>query len=47
VLQQAKSGHGQILALLGEPGMGKSRLVYEFTRSHLPVEWTVLEGVSA
>ena len=47
VLQQTKSGHGQILALLGEPGMGKSRLVYEFTRSYLPVEWTVLEGISA
>ena len=47
VLQQAKSGHGQILALLGEPGMGKSRLVYEFTRSYLPAEWTVLEGISA
>jgi len=47
VLQQAKSGHGQILALLGEPGMGKSRLVYEFTRSYLPAEWKVLEGISA
>jgi class 3 adenylate cyclase/tetratricopeptide (TPR) repeat protein len=47
VLQQASSGHGQIVALCGEPGMGKSRLVYEFTHSHLPPEWTVLEGTSA
>ena len=47
VLQQASSGHGQILALCGEPGMGKSRLVYEFTHSHLPPEWTVLEATSA
>ena len=47
ILQQASSGHGQILALCGEPGMGKSRLVYEFTHSHLPKEWTMLEGTSA
>jgi class 3 adenylate cyclase/tetratricopeptide (TPR) repeat protein len=47
VLQQASSGHGQILALCGEPGMGKSRLVYEFTHSHLPPEWTVFEATSA
>ena len=47
VLQQASSGHGQILALCGEAGMGKSRLVYEFTHSHLPPEWTVLEATSA
>ena len=47
VLEQASSGHGQILALCGEAGMGKSRLVYEFTHSHLPPEWTVLEATSA
>ena len=47
VLQQASSGHGQLLALCGEPGMGKSRLVYEFTHSHLPPDWTVLEATSA
>ena len=47
VLQQASSGHGQILALCGEAGMGKSRLVYEFTHSHLSPEWAVLEATSA
>ena len=47
VLQQANEGHGQILALMGEPGLGKSRLVYEFTHHHLPADWTVLEGTSA
>ncbi|MEX0803151.1 MAG: AAA family ATPase, partial [Candidatus Binatia bacterium] len=47
VLEQTNSGHGQILALYGEAGMGKSRLVYEFTHGHLPPEWTVLEGTSA
>jgi len=29
-LQQAKAGHGQIVAAVGEAGAGKSRLVYEF-----------------
>jgi class 3 adenylate cyclase len=26
----AKAGHGQIVAIIGEPGVGKSRLFYEF-----------------
>jgi len=30
VLEQVKSGQGQVVSLLGEPGMGKSRLLYEF-----------------
>ena len=47
VLLQANAGHGQILALCGEPGLGKSRLVYEFTHRRLPEDWTVLEGTSA
>jgi len=25
-LEQAKAGHGQIVGVMGEPGMGKSRL---------------------
>ena len=29
-LAQAKEGHGQIVGLIGEPGLGKSRLFYEF-----------------
>ena len=29
-LQQAKDGHGQIVGVMGEPGLGKSRLFYEF-----------------
>src|SRR4029450_13653031 len=36
----------QILAMVGEPGMGKSRLVHEFTRHRLPPGWLVLEGAS-
>ncbi len=29
-LEQAKEGHGQIVGVMGEPGLGKSRLFYEF-----------------
>jgi tetratricopeptide (TPR) repeat protein len=29
--EQAKSGHGQIVGVMGEPGVGKSRLFHEFT----------------
>ena len=40
----AQQGHGQVVAVVGEPGVGKSRLFYEFTRD-LP-GWLVLESVS-
>lgn len=29
-LERAKAGHGQIVGVMGEPGVGKSRLFYEF-----------------
>src|SRR5215216_144934 len=29
-LEHAKAGHGQIVGVMGEPGLGKSRLFYEF-----------------
>ena len=32
-LDRARSGRGQVVALVGEPGVGKSRLVYEVTHS--------------
>ena len=32
-LAHAKEGHGQIVGVMGEPGLGKSRLFYEFKRT--------------
>jgi class 3 adenylate cyclase/tetratricopeptide (TPR) repeat protein len=32
-LGQAQLGHGQVVAVVGEPGLGKSRLIWEFTHS--------------
>jgi class 3 adenylate cyclase/tetratricopeptide (TPR) repeat protein len=45
-LGQAGAGHGQVVAVLGEAGMGKSRLVYEFVQSHRLQGWLVLESAS-
>ena len=46
LVEQTAARHGHILAMVGEPGMGKSRLVHEFTRHQLPAGWLVLEGAS-
>jgi class 3 adenylate cyclase/predicted ATPase len=37
-------GHGQVVAIVGEPGVGKSRLVHEFVRAPRERGWLVLEG---
>jgi class 3 adenylate cyclase/tetratricopeptide (TPR) repeat protein len=43
-LQLAGNGHGQVVALVGEPGVGKSRLVHEVIHSHRTQGWRVLES---
>ncbi len=45
-LDRAREGRGQIVAVVGEPGVGKSRLVWEFTRSHRTQGWLILESGS-
>jgi class 3 adenylate cyclase/tetratricopeptide (TPR) repeat protein len=46
VLERARSGHGEVAALVGEPGVGKSRLVWELTHSHRTQGWAILESGS-
>jgi predicted ATPase/class 3 adenylate cyclase len=46
LIEQTAAGRGQVLAMVGEAGMGKSRLVHEFTRHQLPPGWLVLEAAS-
>jgi class 3 adenylate cyclase/tetratricopeptide (TPR) repeat protein len=46
VQQLAGTGRGQVAAIIGEAGVGKSRLVYEFTHSHRLESWLVLESSS-
>jgi class 3 adenylate cyclase/tetratricopeptide (TPR) repeat protein len=45
-LGRAGEGHGQVVAVMGEPGVGKSRLAWEFTHSHRSQGWLVLEAAS-
>jgi class 3 adenylate cyclase len=42
---QAKAGHGQIVAAMAEPGVGKSRLFFEFKVKNQP-GWMVVEAFS-
>jgi class 3 adenylate cyclase/tetratricopeptide (TPR) repeat protein len=45
-LELAKSGHGQVVAVVGEPGVGKSRLCWEFTHSLRAQDCLVIEAAS-
>ena len=46
-LALAHDGRGQLVAIVGEPGVGKSHLVYELIHSHRTQEWLILEASSA
>jgi class 3 adenylate cyclase/tetratricopeptide (TPR) repeat protein len=43
-LENVGAGHGQVVGVVGEPGMGKSRLLWQFTRSHRLQNWLILES---
>ena len=45
-LGRAAAGHGQVVALVGEAGMGKSRLFWEFTHSPFAQDWLIVESNS-
>jgi class 3 adenylate cyclase len=45
-LGRAAAGHGQVVAVVGEPGVGKSRLVWEVTHSHRVHGWLILQAGS-
>src|SRR4029450_1230502 len=46
-LDRANLGHGQVVAVVGEPGVGKSRLFWELTHSHRVHGWFTLQAASA
>jgi class 3 adenylate cyclase/tetratricopeptide (TPR) repeat protein len=45
-LERVRGGHGQVVACVGEAGVGKSRLVYEFLHSHRTQGWLIFERSS-
>ncbi len=45
-LSRTASGDGQVVAIVGEPGVGKSRLVWELTHSHQTHGWLIVQGGS-
>jgi DNA-binding NtrC family response regulator/class 3 adenylate cyclase len=44
LLAQAAQGRGQVVSIVGEPGVGKSRLCYEVTQAQRPHGWLTLES---
>jgi len=44
--EETRRGRGQLVAVVGEPGVGKSRLYHEFVHSHYAHGWLTLESGS-
>ena len=45
-LAQAGARHGQVVAVVGETGVGKSRLIYEFVQAAHAQGWLVLDSAA-
>ena len=45
-LGRARNGHGQVVALVGEAGVGKSRLFWEFKHAQATQKWLIIESNS-
>jgi class 3 adenylate cyclase len=45
-LGRASQGHGQVVAVVGEPGVGKSRLFWELLHSHRVQGWLIVQAAS-
>jgi class 3 adenylate cyclase/tetratricopeptide (TPR) repeat protein len=43
-LKRAQSGRGRVVAIVGEPGVGKTRLLFEFTRTNRAQNALILES---
>jgi class 3 adenylate cyclase/tetratricopeptide (TPR) repeat protein len=46
-MRTAAEGHGRLIGVVGEPGTGKTRLVYELLHSPEASNWAVLKTASA
>ena len=44
LLAHVAQGHGQVVGIVGEPGVGKSRLCYELMQAQPPQSWLILES---
>jgi tetratricopeptide (TPR) repeat protein len=47
LLVQLEEGRGQVVGVVGQPSIGKSRVCYEFTRAHVTHGWLRLEARAA
>jgi class 3 adenylate cyclase/tetratricopeptide (TPR) repeat protein len=45
-LERTGTGHGQVVAVIGEAGVGKTRLFYEFTQAPRTQGWLILDSHS-